>query len=56
MAWRVGRTRYEITVSNPARLCRGIGDVTLDGVPVDSHAIPLADDGGTHQVRLVLGE
>ena len=28
----------------------------MDGAPVDSHAIPLIDDGGTHQVRLVLGD
>jgi cyclic beta-1,2-glucan synthetase len=53
--WRVGRTRYEVAVSNPSRLCRGIGEAELDGVPVDSHAIPLVDDGGTHHVRVVLG-
>jgi cyclic beta-1,2-glucan synthetase len=56
IVWRVGRTRYEIAVSNPAQLCRGIGAAELDGMPVDSHAIPLVDDGGTHQVRVVLGE
>jgi cyclic beta-1,2-glucan synthetase len=55
IVWRFGRTRYEIAVSNPERRCRGIAEAELDGAPVDSSAIPLSDDGGTHQVRLVLG-
>jgi cyclic beta-1,2-glucan synthetase len=56
IAWRFGRTRYEIQVRNPERRCRGIGAAELDGAPVDARAIPLIDDGGTHQVRLVLGK
>jgi cyclic beta-1,2-glucan synthetase len=56
VAWQVGGTRYEISVSNPARLCRGVGVAVLDGMPVDASAIPLVDDGGTHEVRVVLGE
>jgi cyclic beta-1,2-glucan synthetase len=55
ISWRFGKTRYEIAVSNPERRCRGIGEAELDGVPVDARAIPLVDDGGTHQVRIVLG-
>jgi cyclic beta-1,2-glucan glucanotransferase len=56
IAWRFGRTRYEIAVSNPERRCRGIAEAELDGVPVDPGAIPLVDDGATHRVRLVLGD
>jgi cyclic beta-1,2-glucan synthetase len=56
IVWRFGQTRYEIAVSNPERRCRGIAEAELDGAPVDSHAIPLVDDGGTHQVRVLLGE
>ena len=56
IAWRFGRARYEIFVSNPAHRCRGIAEAELDGRPVDPAAIPLVDDGGTHQVRVVLGE
>ena len=56
IVWRFGRTRYEIAVSNPERRCRGIAEAELDGAPVDPRSIPLADDGGTHQVRLVLGD
>ncbi|MCX6635597.1 MAG: hypothetical protein NT090_11035, partial [Acidobacteria bacterium] len=56
IVWSFGRTRYEIAVSNPERRCRGIAEAELDGAPVDPRSIPLADDGGTHQVRLVLGD
>jgi cyclic beta-1,2-glucan synthetase len=55
ISWRVGRTRYEIRVANPGRVCRGIGRAEMDGEPVDARAIPIVDDGGVHQVRLVLG-
>jgi cyclic beta-1,2-glucan glucanotransferase len=54
--WRVGRTRYDITVQNPRRRCRGISEATLDDKPVDPAAIPLVDDGETHQVQIILGE
>ncbi len=55
IVWRFGRTRYEIAVSNPERLCRGVASAELDGAPVDPQAIPLVDDGSTHRVTLVLG-
>jgi cyclic beta-1,2-glucan synthetase len=56
VVWRFGRTRYEIAVGNPDHRCRGIAEGTLDGAAVDPRAIPLVDDGGTHRVRLLLGE
>jgi cyclic beta-1,2-glucan synthetase len=55
VVWRCGRTRYEITVVNPERRCRGVARAELDGVTVDAQSIPLADDGGTHRVRVILG-
>jgi len=54
--WRFGSTRYEIAVANPDRRCRGIASADLDGAPVSAVAIPLVDDGRTHQVRVVLGD
>jgi cyclic beta-1,2-glucan synthetase len=42
-------------VSNPEHRCCGIAAAQLDGVPVDARAIPLADDGGLHEVTIVLG-
>jgi cyclic beta-1,2-glucan synthetase len=56
IAWRIGRTRYDISVENPGRRCRGIATATLDGAAVDPRAIPLVDDGDVHQVRLVVGD
>jgi len=56
ITWRLGRTRYDITVANPERRCRGIASARLDGVAVDPRAVPLIEDGAVHEVRLVLGE
>jgi cyclic beta-1,2-glucan synthetase len=55
IAWRFGRTRYEITVVNPDGRCRGIAEATLDGSATDPSAIPLADDGLLHKVHVVMG-
>ncbi len=55
ITWRMNGTRYEISVSNPARRCRGVAEAELDGRAVDATAIPFIDDGGVHQVRIVLG-
>ncbi|HEU4334560.1 MAG TPA: carbohydrate-binding protein, partial [Candidatus Eisenbacteria bacterium] len=54
--WRYGRSDYEITVENPEQRSRGVAEVLLDGVRVDARAIPLADDGQTHRVRVVMGK
>ena len=56
ISWRFGASRYEITVSNPAHRCRGVATATLDGASVDARAIPLRDDGGTHEVQIVIGD
>jgi cyclic beta-1,2-glucan synthetase len=55
ITWRLGGTRYDISVSNPEHRCRGVGAATLDGVAVDPRAVPLVEDGARHEVRLVLG-
>ncbi len=56
ISWRIGSTLYEIFVSNPQRRCRGIADATLDDAPIDPLAIPIASDGATHTIRIVLGD
>ena len=53
--WRVGRTRYVISVTNPEGRCRGVSKAFLDDAVSDAAAIPLTDDGQTHRVRIVLG-
>jgi cyclic beta-1,2-glucan synthetase len=53
---RFGSTRYEISVENPGRRCRGVTAAELDGVAVEAGAIPLREDGKVHRVRAVIGE
>jgi cyclic beta-1,2-glucan synthetase len=55
LEWRIGGTRYRVTVSNPNHHCRGVAAAALDGLPVDANAIPIEDDGGLHEVTIVLG-
>ena len=54
--WRYQASRYEIIVSNPDRVCRGVASAQLNGIAVDPRAIPLVDDGGSHVIRVVLGQ
>jgi len=54
--WRVGRTSYQITVVNPEHRCRGVRSAELDGAPIDPAAIPVLDDGQTHEIVVALGD
>ena len=56
IAWRLGTTLYAIEVRNPGRRTRGVALALLDGTAVDPSAVPLADDGGRHELKVVLGE
>ena len=57
ITFRHGSARYEIAVENPDGVSRGVTRVELDGeaLPGRTTRIPLADDGATHRVRVVLG-
>jgi cyclic beta-1,2-glucan synthetase len=57
IVFRYRTARYEIAVENPGGVSRGIAAMELDGasLPGNPAAIPLADDGSTHRVRVVLG-
>jgi cyclic beta-1,2-glucan synthetase len=47
---------YEISVQNPSNVTRGVALTEMDGKLLSSSAnIPLADDGQTHTIRIVLG-
>ncbi|MDT4898251.1 MAG: cyclic beta,2-glucan synthetase [Acidobacteriota bacterium] len=54
--YRRKETRYAIKVENPYGVSRGVAEVWLDDVQQATLEIPLADDGKTHNVRVVLGE
>ena len=51
-------TRYEIDVENPKGVSRGVQLRLLDGttLPITESDFPLIDDGGTHQIRVVMGQ
>jgi cyclic beta-1,2-glucan synthetase len=55
ITWTLGRTIYVISVVNPEHLCGGVCQAFIDDVAVDVTKMPVADDGQTHQVRIVLG-
>ena len=57
IAFRYHSARYDIAVENPHGVTRGATRVELDGaVLANTRApIPLADDGTTHRVRVILG-
>ena len=55
--FRYHSARYEIVVENPQGVSRGVASAEIDGQAlVNGAAIPLADDGATHQVKVVLGQ
>ena len=55
--FRYSSARYEIVVENPQGVSRGVASLELDGRAMTAGAaIPLADDGATHRVRVVLGQ
>jgi cyclic beta-1,2-glucan synthetase len=54
--FRYHSARYEIVVQNPQGVSRGIASIELDGdLLTNGSAIPLVDDGVTHQIKMVLG-
>jgi cyclic beta-1,2-glucan synthetase len=58
VTFRHRTARYELAVENPRGVSRGVTAVELDGSSLAAHGraeIPLVDDGGTHQVRIILG-
>ena len=54
ITWTRGDAIYEIGVSNPNRVWRGVVSAELDGRPVNHLSIPHAGPG-THTVRIVMG-
>ena len=45
---------YDITVSNPDHVCKGVKSVTVDGKAIDGNVLPTFTDG-THKVEVVMG-
>ncbi len=47
--------QYEIVVSNPDHVSRGVRSVTIDGAPAESNLLPVFNDGRAHHIEVVLG-
>jgi cyclic beta-1,2-glucan synthetase len=57
IAYRNGDTLYRITVENPQGVCRGVSRVSVDGIQLPGEGwVDLTDDGGEHEVLVVLGQ
>lgn len=48
-------TIYNIIISNPNNLSKGVISITLDGKAIVGNAIELVDDKNTHQVNVIMG-
>ncbi len=46
--------RYDITVENPAHVCKGVKSIVCDGVRISGGVLPVFD-GGVHEVTVTLG-
>ena len=57
IAFRYRSARYEIAVENPRGVSHGVAQAEVDGRTLADRPVrvPLADDGRTHRVRVILG-
>jgi hypothetical protein len=56
MTFRYHSSVYKIQVENPSNVARGVALTEVDGKILAGAAnIPLADDGVTHVIRIVMG-
>ena len=54
---RLGTARYEIAVTNPNRVSRGIAHAVFDGEPLEGRPLraPFRSDGEVHRLEVTLG-
>jgi len=46
---------YDIRIHNPHHVCKGIKQITVDGLPISGNVLPVYADGQRHKVEVVLG-
>ncbi|GIQ67509.1 glycosyl transferase [Xylanibacillus composti] len=44
-----------IAVKNPNRVSKGVQSITVNGQAIEGNVVPVAGDGGTYQIEVVLG-
>ncbi len=55
IVYRHHATTYRIAVENPDGVSRGVRTLVIDGAAQEGSSVELVDDGGEHQVQVVLG-
>jgi len=47
--------KYVIEVRNEERVCKGVKQIYVDGVPIEGNIVPAFSDGRTHHVLVIMG-
>jgi cellobiose phosphorylase len=47
---------YNITIKNPAGVCKGVGSLTVNGETVQGNVVPVQVEGSVNTVEVTLGE
>jgi cellobiose phosphorylase len=47
--------KYEITVTNPEHVQRGVKSVDVDGIRIAGNILPIFTDGSSHHVKVTMG-
>ena len=55
LTYRFGSAVYHIRVENLEKVSKGVTRVSLDGAEQSEQRISLQDDGGSHEVAVVMG-
>jgi cellobiose phosphorylase len=56
MVLRFSGAVYQVRVENPQGVNGGVKSIELDGHQLSDGVVPIAEQSGTHQVRVVLGK
>jgi cellobiose phosphorylase len=46
---------YNITITNPGHVSKGIKEIVVDDEKVDCNVLPVFEDGKTHNVTIIMG-
>ena len=46
---------YDIHVTNPDGVNKGVTSITVDGEPLEGNLLPIFEDGGVHRVDVIMG-
>ncbi|MGB5355412.1 MAG: hypothetical protein WBN11_01825 [Eudoraea sp.] len=46
---------YDIDISNPDHVSKGIKQIFVNGTPLEGNLVPLLAKGKVHQIKVVMG-